>query len=205
MKRARLFVLLFTLLMIALMSVRCAGPTRTVSRVQVDKAIDISGRWNDTDSRMTAQAMVKEILSSPWLDNFVQENDRKPTVIVGRIQNRTSEHLDTGLFIKDIEKTLINSGSVTFVASGKARKEIRSERLDQQSHANVETAKELANEQGADFMLQGAIYSATDSFEGKAVVLYKVNLELINLETNTKAWIGDKQIKKFIQQDKYKW
>lgn len=205
MKRAKLLVLLFTLLMTVLLSVRCAGPTRTVSRVQVDKAVDISGRWNDTDSRMTAQAMVKEILSSPWLDNFIQENDRKPTVIVGKIRNKTSEHLDTGLFIKDIEKALINSGSITFVASGKERQEVRSERMDQQSFSNVETAKELANEQAADFMLQGAIYSVTDAFEGKAVVLYKVNLELINLETNTKVWIGDKQIKKFIKQDKYKW
>jgi len=205
MRRVKFLIVPFTLLTLVLLTISCAGPTRTVSRVQVDKTIDISGRWNDSDSRMTAQAMVKEILSSPWLDNFIQENDRKPTVIVGKIQNRTSEHLDTGLFIKDIEKALVNSGAVTFVASGTERKEIRSERLDQQSHANVETAKELANEQGADFMLQGAIYSVTDSFEGKSVVLYKVNLELINLETNTKVWIGDKQIKKFIQQDKYKW
>ncbi len=195
----------FALAVVMLFIVQCAGPTRTVKRVQVDQSMDISGRWNDTDSRLTAQSMVKNILSSPWLQNFIDENGRKPRVIVGKVRNKTSEHLDTEVFIKDIEKELINSGMVTFVASGKERKEIRQERLDQQSYASVETAKELANELAADFILQGAIYSVVDSFEGKKVVLYKVNLELIDIENNAKVWVGDKQIKKFIQQDKYTW
>ena len=40
--------------------------------------------------------------------------------------------------------------------------------------------------------------------EGKKVVFYKVNLELINIETSEKVWIGDKEIKKVIGQSKYK-
>jgi len=107
--------------------------------------------------------------------------------------------------IKDIEKELINSGRVKFVASKKQREEIRDERLDQQSYAAMETAKELANELGADFVLQGEVSSIVDSFEGKRAVLYKVNLELLNIEDNSKVWIGDKKIKKVIKQKKYEW
>ena len=198
-------ITLFILLIFAASLYNCAGPSRTVSRVQVDKQIDISGHWNDSDARMTAQVLVRDVLSKPWLDDFKEENDRKPVVIVGRIRNKSSEHINTLILINDMEKELINSGRVKFVASKKQRDEIRNERMDQQSYSSVESAKELANEQAADFMLQGTISSVTDAFEGKKVVLYKVDLELIDIENNTKVWMGDKEIKKFIQQDKYSW
>ncbi len=189
----------------AILTVSCSGPVRTVKRVQVDKAIDLSGHWNDTDARLTAESMVKDVLSRPWLRNFIRQYNRQPVVIVGQIRNRSSEHIETDMFIKDIERELLNSGKVKFVASDKERQAVRKERLDQQSFANPETAKELANELGADFMLQGEITSVTDSFEGKRVVKYQVNLELIDIENNTKVWIGQKEIKKFIQQKKYTW
>jgi hypothetical protein len=32
-----------------------------------------------------------------------------------------------------------------------------------------------------------------------------VDLELVDLESNTKVWLGDKKIKKLIEQDKYSW
>lgn len=183
----------------------CGGSKRMVKRVGVDEQVDISGRWNDSDAAMAAQTLIKDVLSKGWLDDFKDENDRKPVLIVGKIRNKTSEHLDINVMIKDIEKELINSGRVKFVASKKQREEIRDERLDQQSYAAMETAKELANELGADFALQGEISSIEDSFEGKKAVLYKVNLELVNIEDNSKVWIGDKKIKKLIKQDKYSW
>lgn len=188
------------ILMILSFIFNCSGPTRTVKRVQVDEAIDISGRWNDTDARMTAEAMVQDVLSRPWLKNFIKQHGRQPVVIVGYIRNRTSEHIETDMFIKHIERELLNSGQVQFVASDKEREALRRERLDQQSFASPETAKELANELGADFMLQGVITSVTDSFEGRRVVKYQVNLELIDIEKNTKVWIGQKEIKKYIEQ-----
>ncbi len=195
----------FFILIILSFIFNCSGPTRTVKRVQVDEAIDISGHWNDTDARMTAESMVQDVLSRPWLQNFIEQNGRQPVVIVGYIRNRTSEHIETDMFIKHIERELLNSGQVQFVASDKERQALRRERLDQQSFASPETAKELANELGADFMLQGVITSVTDSFEGRRVVKYQVNLELIDIEKNTKVWIGQKEIKKYIEQKKYKW
>ncbi len=199
------FLNYLSLFLISIILFNCAGPTRTVKRVQVDEAIDISGRWNDTDARLTAEAMVKDVLSRPWLHNFIEENGRKPVVIVGQIRNRTSEHIETAMFIKHIERELLNSGLVQFVASDKEREALRNERLDQQSFASPESANELAKELGADFMLQGVITSVTDSFEGRRVVKYQVNLELIDIEKNTKVWIGQKEIKKYIEQSKYKW
>lgn len=197
--------LIFTILVSVIILSSCGGTSRRVTRLQTDQSTEISGRWNDTDSRLTAEAMIRDLLSKPWLANFSDENDRKPFLIVGEVRNRSSEHIPVNVFIKDMEKELINSGQVAFVAAADERDALRDERMDQQSYSSSESAKELANEQAADFMLQGTISSIVDSFEGRKVVYYQINLELIDVESNTKVWLGDKKIKKYIEQDKYKW
>lgn len=182
----------------------CGAPTRTVTRTATDEVTDLSGRWNDTDSRLVAEQMIKDMVYRSWINDFAMEESRKPTVIVGTIRNKSSEHIQTDVFIKDIERELINSGQLKFVATSKEREEIRQERAEQQSFASDETANALAQETGADFMLKGVITSTTDSVEGKAAVFYQVDLELINIESNEKIWIGSKEIKKFITQKKMK-
>ncbi len=183
----------------------CATTTTTVQRVAVDEGKDLSGNWNDTDSRLVAQQMIKDMIYRPWLTDFITENDRKPVIIVGHIKNKSSEHINTETFINDIERELINSGKVKFVAAPKERMQILEERYYQQSHASDETAKSLAQETGADFMLLGTISSMTDAIGGKEVKYYQVDLTLVNIETNEKVWIGTKKIKKFIKRAKYNW
>lgn len=190
---------------ILLLFISCAGPTRTVTRIQTDQVTDLSGRWNDTDARLTAESMIGDVLSRSWLNAFTVSKGKKPVVIVGTIRNKSSEHIDTGAFTKDIERELLNSGQVTFVASKDERVAVREERMDQQHFASQETVKEWTNETGADFMLIGTISSIVDAVEGQQVVYYQVNMELIDLESNTKAWIGEKKIKKLIEQKGYKW
>ena len=90
------------------------------------------------------------------------------------------------------------------MASAEEREQLRTERLDQQEYASEETAKKLAQEYGADYMLQGIITTITDQIDGKKAIFYQVNLELINVESNEKAWIGNTEIKKIIKSKKIK-
>lgn len=188
----------------ALISFSCgSGPQ--VSRVSSDEAIDLSGRWNDTDARITAEYMIESMLNGGWLNRFVSENGTDPVVIVGSIRNRSSEHIETATFIKEIEMELVNSGRVIFVASSQEREELREERLDQQSNATEDSMAALAAETGANFMLQGVITSQEDAADGEKVVLYKIDMELINMENNQKVWIDGKEIKKFIERSRTSW
>lgn len=195
----------FSLLLILIFLASCAGSSKRVSRLKTDSVTDLSGRWNDTDSRMVAETMIKDVLSRPWLEESRTKLNRKPVVIVGRVRNKSSEHINTDVFTKDMERELINSGRVKFVATKGERDDLRLERIDQQTFASSETAKELAEETGADYMLYGSINSITDAIEGQKVVYYQVNLEMVELQSNEKVWIGDKKIKKLIDQDKYGW
>lgn len=182
----------------------CAGSGKSVQRVEADSTIDLSGEWNDTDSRLVAEEMVRDVLFRPWLSGFIAHHNRQPEVIVGTVRNRTTEHIQTLTFIKNLERELLNSGRVGFVASKDEREEVRQERADQQENASPETMKRFQQETGADFLLRGDIASIVDKEGGQAVKYYQVNLELVDIETNKKVWVGEKRIKKVVTQSSTK-
>lgn len=173
--------------------------TNQVTRVDPNSQIDLSGRWNDTDSRLVAEEMVRDGLSRVWVTDFVEENGKKPTIIVGLIKNKSSEHINTETFVNDFEREFINSGKVRVVQGGEAREELRRERADQQEFASKETVKKWGLERGADFILQGTVNSITDSNSKEKLVYYQTDLELTHLQSNEKVWIGTKKIKKVIK------
>ena len=181
--------------------------TRSVSvdRIDASTAIDLSGYWNDTDIRIVAETLVKDCVNAPALENYIRNNRMLPVVIVGSFKNDTDEHIDTSIIVKKFETALINSGKVDFVASSSERQEIREERLEQQEWASEETAKRLANEYGADFMLIGSVKTSVDMVDNKTVRTYFVYAELIDIETNRKLWIGENsEIKKLITKSNYR-
>ena len=185
--------------MLVLAVVILASCNRQVTRINPDQQVDLSGRWNDTDSKLVAEEMIQDVTGRPWHNNFKIENDRKPVVIVGYVQNKSSEHIESETFIKDIEREFINSGFVRVVSNSDFREKLRQERAEQGEFASPETQAKWGKELGADFMMFGVITAVTDSYKKEKVVNYKVNLELVSIETNEKVWLGDKEIKKYIK------
>ena len=176
----------------------------SVKRMDSAEVVDLSGNWNDTDSRLVSEEMIKDCLSWPWVSQVTAKIGKPPVVIVGTVLNQSREHINIQTFTKDLERALINSGQVDFVASKTERDELREERVEQAKHSSEQTAKETGQETGADFMLKGVINTITDQIEGKSVIFYQVNLELIDLKSNRKAWIGDKKIKKFVEKSRFR-
>ena len=171
---------------------------RTVTRVAPDKVIDLSGRWNETDARLCAESLVGQALTGDWLGNFSNANKRKPVVVVGLVKNKSHEHIDTEIFIKDVEKAFLKSTLIRLVQAGDKRNELRGERADQQDFASPESMKKFGRELGADFIMQGAVKSIVDSYGKEKTTYWQVDLELTNLETNEIVWIGDYKGKKYI-------
>lgn len=174
----------------------------TVKRISPDETVDLSGAWNDTDSRLVSEEMIADALSRPWITDFSQRTGKRPAVIVGSVRNLSHEHINVKTFVADMERALINSGRVDFVASRDERGEVRDERIDQDLNAREETRNAAGQELGANFMLQGQINTIID-LEGKQQVrYYQVDLTLISMADNRKVWIGQKKIKKFVKNAK---
>lgn len=182
------------------LAVSGCSSTPQVSRVSADTQTDLSGYWNDTDLRIVSESLLDDCLSSPRVAQFQRQKGRLPVIIVGAFRNASDEHIDTSLITKKMETVLLNSGKADFVASSSERGEIRDERTQQQSWASEETAKALANELGADFMLIGSVRTVVDRAGNLSTRTYFVYAELVEIESNRKVWIGENsEIKKIIR------
>lgn len=174
----------------------------SVKRMDVGEVKDLSGAWNDTDSQLVSAEMIRDVLGRQWLGDFTQEHKRRPAVIVGEIRNLSAEHINVSTFVGDMERELINSDRVQFVASSTEREEIRGERKDMDINASEATRKAAGQEKGADFMLKGTINTIIDTSGSEQVRYYQVDLTLISLVDNRKVWVGQKKIKKDVKRGK---
>ena len=176
-----------------------SGCSTDVKRMDVNTVKDISGYWNDTDSRLVAEEMIRDSLSRGWIDNFKEKHQKTPSIIVGNIRNLSYEHINTNTFIDDLERAFINSGRINVVASRSERKDIRAERLDMDLNSSDESRKEMGRETGADFMLIGKINSIIDATNSEQVRFYQIDLTLVSITDNREVWIGQKKLKKDIK------
>ena len=187
-------------LLVVLLAIGLGGCAKQVTRVAPEQAIDLSGSWNDVDSRMVADAIIEQSFASDWATSYMRANGGEmPTVLIGSVRNRSMEHIPVGTFVRDLEQAYINSGQVRVVASGQERDEIRDERVDQQDFASAATRSRLGMEHGASYILQGEIQSIEDREGRRRVVFYQVDLSLVDVESNSRVWVGQHRIKKYIQ------
>jgi hypothetical protein len=185
------------------------GCGKQVTRISPDQQIDLSGRWNDVDSRQAADAIIRETFQPRGGEGWAMEyarahGGRRPTVIVGSVRNRTMEHVPVNAFVRELERAYLQSGQVQVVASADERDEVRAEREDQQQNAAAGTRARMGIERGANYMLQGDIQAVEDREGRRRVVLYQVDMTLLNLETNAKEWTGQHRIKKYVEQSRFR-
>lgn len=186
-----LFVLFFSF------SLFGCGPQ--VARIAPTQAVDLSGRWNDADSRQVANKMVADLRASERFAEYARTKGKKPVIIVGTIRNKTAEHIDATNYVKKIEVAIFNSGLADIVESDAFRDRLREERAQQQDFADPATVAQWGKETGADLILFGEMTSETDVMGRQRVVNYITTLFLTDMETNQRVWYGQEEIKKFIR------
>lgn len=156
---------------------------------RVEHAIDLSGEWNDVDSDLVANAMIGDCLGAPWLTDFqAGKVGTKPVVRLYPVKNRTVAYIDYRYFTKQIEAALVRSGKIDVLAS-----------LEELEDDEGEVSGPAKREESADFVMTGVIVSQEDRIEKEEVVAYLTSIELLDVATNKKAWVGQKRIRKLIK------
>lgn len=195
-----------TVLTLAALAVGAAACGKRVTRIDPSSVTDLSGRWNDTDSRLVANELIEQSLSGGWVMRYTEAHGGEaPAVIVGSFKNQTMEHIPVNTFINDLERAMINSGMVQMVASPEEREEVRAERTDQQDNARASSRSRMAFELGADYMLQGEITAIEDQEGRERVIFYQVDATLTDLESSVRVWAGQHKIKKYIERPRIGW
>ncbi|MAF90125.1 MAG: penicillin-binding protein activator LpoB [Bdellovibrionaceae bacterium] len=166
----------------------------------VNQENNMNDRWSETDM----QKVVKSLVESMVQHRSVSAAPKPPVVLVTRLQNKTSEHIDTQSIMDMVKIELINSGKVQFVDK-EARGDIADEYEYQKDNASAETAKEKGNQTGADLILNGRLDSIVQQIGSDKSVYYKVTLNLTNLKSGLIVWGGQKQLRKRFEKQSVGW
>lgn len=193
----------FVISVVFVLLVVSACGSREVTRTATDTVTDLSGYWNDTDARIVADSIVDQCLTGRWFDTRTDRGDGRvasiPVIVVGGVRNQSTEHINVDVFMSEIERSLLNSGRFQIAAGGRERDEVRGERRDQSIFASAATAAEFGREVGADYVMTGTVNSIEDQEDDTRAIFYQVNIELIDVETALKVWMGSTEIKKVIE------
>ena len=187
----------------ALLMTFAAGPGgcatyRVVERADPREVLDYQARFDEDDAREVSSHLVADALSRPWIDRWHADYGDRPVVIVGDVANDTSDYIETRLITKALERELLSSGRVALVAAADEREQLRVERRQGQDWNRPETVKRMAHELGADMMLTGWIGENVEVSRNRTrrIQYYQVSLELLDVESNRKTWIGAHEIEK---------
>ncbi|MCB0351168.1 MAG: penicillin-binding protein activator LpoB [Bdellovibrionales bacterium] len=152
----------------------------------------MNDRWSETDM----QKVVKDLVASAIKNDAIANAKRPPILMVTKLQNKTSEHIDTQSITDMITVDLSSSGKVQFV--DKAARDDISEEYDYQDSGMVsrETKKGKGKQVGADLIMNGRIDSIVQEVGKNKSIYYKITLNMTNLSTGLIVWTDQKQIRK---------
>ncbi len=155
----------------------------------------LTDRWSETDM----QKAVKDLVASAVGSHSIASAPRPPIVMVTRLQNKTSEVIDTQNITDMFQVELMRSGRVTFV--DKAAREDIAEEYDYQDSGMVsrETQKGKGGQVGADFIMNGRLDSIVQEAGRDKTIYYKLTMNLTNLKTGLIVWTDQKEIRKLYQ------
>jgi uncharacterized protein (TIGR02722 family) len=187
-----ILIVLFSLTVLG--GVTACGPKAFVkgSYDDVERENLLNDQWSETDM----QNVVKDLVASMMKHPAIRRAPRPPLVMATRLQNKTSEHIDTQNILDMLRVELMNSGEIQFV--DKAAREDIAEEYEYQNSGMVSetTRKGPGGQMGADFIINGRLDSIVQQAGADKTVYYKITMNLTNLKTGVIVWSNYKQIRK---------
>jgi len=190
MKRTRFILAAATLLLAA----GCAGPRAFTKGTYEDPQTIalLDDRFSENDLQLIAKTMVTSLSASPRIAG----SDASPAILVGKMRNRTTEHIDMESLADKVRNALVQSGKFRFV-DGANRADIAGEYEYQGSgYVDPKQAKGPGSQTGADYLLTGTLTSNVQEVGKDKLVYYKATFQLTGLLTSEIVWSEEKEIRK---------
>jgi len=152
----------------------------------------LNDSWSETDM----QKAVHELVAGLTKYRGITEAKKPPVVMVTKLQNKTSEVIDTQSIMDMVRVELSGNGNVKFIDK-EARQDIADEYEYQNSGmVSKESKKGPGGQTGADYVINGRLDSIVQEVGKDKTVYYKLTLNLTNLKTTEIDWTGQKEIRK---------
>ncbi len=192
-----------SVLLVVIACAACTGP-RAFTRGQYEdpNVIEmLSDQFNENDLQLIAKKIVDSLVSS----QAFSEIQGRPVIVVGKMKNSTSEHIDMRSLSDKFEVQLQKTNRFVFMDKS-ARQEIAEEYEYQGSgYVRPDQAKRPGEQASADYLMTGEISSIVQEVGADKLVYYKMTAKLHNLRSGTIAWTDDKELRKKFEKRGISW
>jgi uncharacterized protein (TIGR02722 family) len=181
----------------------CGGPRAYTRGTYEDpNTIEmLSDKFNENDLQLIAKKMVESLSGAPQFADL----EGRPTVVVSRLRNSTSEHIDMRSLADKIQTQLARTGKFALVDNA-AREAIAEEYEYQQSgYVDPKSAKGPGQQASADYLMTGEISSIVQEVGRDKLVYYKMTVKLNNVRTGILEWTDEKEIRKKFEKKAVSW
>lgn len=181
----------YMILLLAVFMVSCASSKKftegAYNNPQEVKLLD--DKFNEADMQQITRTMVASLL------NCQKVTERTPTVVLGSVQNQTSEHLNLDAVMDQIQTQLVKSNRFVMI-DRPGRSDIEQEEAYQQikdQYTKTSPAK-------PNYIITGAISSNVQEVGKNKQVYYKMNLNLTSMSSTAIVCAEEKELRKeFVQ------
>ncbi|MDR3352360.1 MAG: penicillin-binding protein activator LpoB [Zoogloeaceae bacterium] len=159
------------------------------------KAVEtVTTDLGSTDIQMTSEKMTRSLLQHPLVQNIIRKRE---LLMASPVQNKTSEYFDTSLITDTVLAQLQKNGVRYVIAGANMQNQVDELRRQNQSglYRSDKTAK-IGRMQGAKYRLDGSVSSITKRNSSTKDVYYKINLQLIEIESGIVEWSDEQEIRK---------
>ena len=161
--------------------------TRTLDPA-AEKHYDAS--YDFSDKKKIVDYLTASLLSVQQLP----PSSKKPVLIVYRVSNETSQHINTRGITDDIRLALLKSGKYRFINDAQRDNILHEGAYQDAGYVDPALRFTQGKQLGADYILSGALRSIEKReprqirLTKKKMIYYSLNLELTDLTTGEIAW-----------------
>ena len=182
-----------TFMVVLAFAVGCVGP-RSFTKGSYEDPTEIAlldDRFSENDMQLIAKKMIVSMAAVS-----LSGKSGAPVVMIGKMRNRTAEHIDMTMLSNKVRTQLIQSGKFRF-ADVESRREIAEEYEYQQSgYVDPGQAKGPGSQTGAEYLLTGTLTANVQQVGKDKLIYYKATFKLTNLLTSEIVWTDEKEIRK---------
>lgn len=157
-----------------------------------------SMEWGPTEISATVDKMVSSA------QNYFETTKERPYVELTKIQNRTSEHIDTKMLANEIATNLIKR-KIVFVDRSQREDAIKEMELGQRGMVSANSALPSGEFISPNFKLNGEITDNVRYVNGEKTQYIVVTLRLLKLSTGGIAWQEEKKFLKVSKSQTFGW
>lgn len=172
----------------------CASPDRFTQGeyISTTSVVLLDDKFNESDMHLITDKLTTAVLSC-------EVSGSNNTIVLGNITNQTSEHLNMDSVMDQITTRVVKSKKYTVVDKN-SRFDVASEHNLYDRRGQASTKNPLQ----AHYILTGAISSNVQEFGRDKVVFYKMNMNVIDMNTEKVVCAEEKELRKTFKKKKPK-